>query len=172
VPGRPGFFHVVSPIDGIVLNQAFREELTRKSVKPNEPILRVGETEGGWEIELKIPQKHIGQILRAFKALDTDKLDVDLILKSMPTRTFKGKLFRRDVGGEANPNKDDPSDAEPVVLAYVQVEDPDIKDPLPKELLVTSTEIVAKVRCGPHAMGYSLFYGVWEFFYEKIVFFF
>jgi hypothetical protein len=37
---------------------------------------------------------------------------------------------------------------------------------------VTGTEVVAKVRCGNHAMGYSLFYGVWEFFYEKVVFFF
>ena len=27
-------------------------------------------------------------------------------------------------------------------------------------------------RCGNRAMGYSLFYGVWEFIYEKIVFFF
>jgi hypothetical protein len=32
--------------------------------------------------------------------------------------------------------------------------------------------VVAKVRCGDHAMGYSLFYGVWEFIYEKVVFFF
>jgi len=41
-----------------------------------------------------------------------------------------------------------------------------------KNLLLTGTEVVAKVRCGDHAMGYSLFYGVWEFIYEKVVFFF
>jgi hypothetical protein len=174
VPGKPGFFHIVSPIDGIVLNQSFREELTNKSVKPNEPILRIGDKDGSWEIELKIPQKHIGQILRAFETNKTDILDVDLILKSMPTRTYKGKLLRKDVGGEANPNREDTSDAEPVVLAYVQIEGEDIKEPLAndKGLLVTGTEAVAKVRCGNHAMGYSLFYGVWEFFYEKVVFFF
>ncbi len=81
-------------------------------------------------------------------------------------------MYRKDVGGEANPNREDTSDAEPVVVAYVQIEGEGIKDPLPKELLVTGTEVAAKVRCGPHAMGYSLFYGVWEFFYEKVVFFF
>jgi len=32
---------------------------------------------------------------------------------------------------------------------------------------VTDTEVHAKVRCGNRAMGYSLFYGVWEFLYEK-----
>src|SRR5262249_3797159 len=67
VPGAAtGYFFVESPIDGTVLNQSFREELTNKSVKPNEPILRVGKKEGRWEIEVKIPQKHIGQVLRAF----------------------------------------------------------------------------------------------------------
>src|SRR5205823_5801893 len=40
--GKAGYFVVKSPIDGTVLNQSFREELTNKSVKPNEPILRVG----------------------------------------------------------------------------------------------------------------------------------
>jgi hypothetical protein len=38
--------------------------------------------------------------------------------------------------------------------------------------MLTGTEIHARVRCGNAAMGYSLFYGVWEFIYEKIVFFF
>src|SRR5206468_1647260 len=95
VPGmKAGYFYITSPIDGRVLNQSFREEMTNKSVKPNEPVLRVGEKEGSWEIELKIPQKHIGQILRAFDYNKTDVLDVDVILKSMPTRTYKGILLR------------------------------------------------------------------------------
>jgi len=28
------------------------------------------------------------------------------------------------------------------------------------------------VKCGDHALGYALFHGVWEWFYEKVVFFF
>ena len=43
---------------------------------------------------------------------------------------------------------------------------------LPRDSLVSNTEVHAKVRCGSHRLGYSLFYGVWEFIYEKIVFFF
>jgi hypothetical protein len=175
--GKPGAFLIQAPIDGIILNTSFPEELTHKSVKPNEPILRVGKKEGRWEIELKIPQKHIGQVLFAFDPKDPNKdLDVDLILKSMPTRTFKAKLARKDIGGEATPNRDDQNEAEPVVLAYVRIDGSDIPEEkaLPKDgnLLVTGTEAVAKIRCGNHAMGYSLFYGVWEFIYEKIVFFF
>ena len=38
--------------------------------------------------------------------------------------------------------------------------------------LLTSSGVKAKIYCGDHAAGYSLFYGVWEFLYEKVVFWF
>jgi len=175
-PARFGYFLLQAPIAGTVLNGTFEEELTNKDMKPNEPILRVGNKSGTWEIELKILQKHIGQVLHAYGALNTKELDVDLVLRSSPTKTYRGKLARRDIGGEATPNRDDNNEAEPVVLAYVRIDGDDIdpaqRIPHDDNFLVTGTEVVAKVRCGQHAMGYSLFYGVWEFFYEKVVFFF
>jgi hypothetical protein len=60
------------------------------------------------------------------------------------------------------------------VLASVRISGPGIAkdDELPPELLVTGTVVHAKIRCGNRSMMYSLFYGVWEFFYEKVVFFF
>ena len=51
--------------------------------------------------------------------------------------------------------------------------DPDIDrtTSIPPALLQTAgTEVKAKIRCGDHSMGYSLFYGVWEFFYEHLIF--
>ena len=61
-----------------------------------------------------------------------------------------------------------------MVTAYVSLDDPSIPADLrvPPELITTGIEVHAKVRCGNHAMGYSLFYGLWEFMYEKVVFFF
>ena len=41
-------------------------------------------------------------------------------------------------------------------------------DQLPEDMLVTGTEVHSRIRCGNRAMGYSLFYGLWEFVYEKI----
>ena len=45
---------------------------------------------------------------------------------------------------------DDPTDAEPVLPASVQLDGPDIDEEyrMPPELLVPGTEIHAKVRCG------------------------
>ena len=61
-----------------------------------------------------------------------------------------------------------------VVLAVVSVDDPTIDSAyrLSPDLFLSGAEVHAKVRCGNHRMGYSLFYGVWEFFYEKVIFFF
>jgi hypothetical protein len=157
-----------------VLSGNFKDEFQGKQVKPSDPILKLGAKDGPWEIELKIPQKHIGQVLYAFERLRTDVLDVDFLVRTDPTRKFKGKLFLDKIAGEATPSRDDNNESEPVVLAYVNIDEKSI-DPayrLPPELLLSGTEVRAKVLCGNHKMGYSLFYGVWEFLYEKVVFFF
>jgi multidrug efflux pump subunit AcrA (membrane-fusion protein) len=152
----------------------FKELWEGKQARPSDPILRLGAKDGPWEIELKIPQKHIGQILHAFERLDVHELDVDFLLKTDPTRVFKGKLARNRLAAEANAARDEKDEAEPVMLAFVRITGADIPpdDRLPRDLRLSGTEVNAKVRCGDARMGYSLFYGVWEFLYEKVVFFF
>ena len=59
-----------------------------------------------------------------------------------------------------------------MVTAFVTITKEDLVKLRVDNLLVSGTEIRAKVRCGNKPMGYALFYGVWEFFYEKVIFFF
>jgi hypothetical protein len=186
VPNKPGYFLLNSPKFNLaqasnhtpawtVLDADFKENFQNKPVKPNEAILRLGDKNGPWEIEVKIPQKNIAQVRQAFPANDPGaKLDVDIIVLSEPTKKYKGKLAFDRIAAEATPNKDDHNESTPVVIAYVSLDDPSIPDDdrVPPELLVTGVEVHGKVRCGNHAMGYSLFYGLWEFLYEKVVFFF
>jgi hypothetical protein len=191
VPDRPGLFYLKAPrfsetrrAEGAagnaepfwtVLTPDFKENLPRQPVEPTKPLLRLGNKQGRWEVEMKIPQKHIGQVLYAFEREKTDKLVVDLIIKSEPTRTFQGILERSKIANEASPHRDDNDEPEPVVLAWVRIEGDDIPADkrVPRDLMqAAGIEVRAKVRCGDHAMGYSLFYGVWEFLYEKVVFFF
>ena len=56
--------------------------------------------------------------------------------------------------------------------ASVRLDGPDIPeaDRVPRDLLVSGTEVHAKVNCGPRRLGQSLFHGVWEFVYEKVLF--
>lgn len=171
---REGFFWLLAPFTGTVLNSDFRENFVNRFVKPSEPILRIGNKDGRWEVELKIPQKHIGQVLAALDRSPKHELDVDLLLTSVPTKVFLGKLSADKVGGQAQPNRDDNNESEPIVPAFVRVDGKDIPEDvrIPRNLLVTGVEVHSKIRCGYRPMGYSLFYGVWEFFYEKVVFFF
>jgi hypothetical protein len=172
---RPGYFWIQSPLTGTLLNSEFREDLANRSVKPSEPLLRIGDKTRGWEIELKIPQQHLGQIVEAFDPQHPDaELDVDLMLVSSPTRTYKGKLARTRITSQANPDRDNPSHPEPIVLASVRIDGPDIAetDRIPRDLLITGTEVHTRIRCGDRPLGYSLFHGLWEFTCEKVGFFF
>ncbi|MHB1423682.1 MAG: HlyD family secretion protein [Gemmataceae bacterium] len=191
-PAKPGEYYLRAPTftseerdrlghrEWTVLNGNFNEEWRDRYAKPSDAILKLGAKDGPWELELRIPQKHISQVLKAYegsgvKDLDEGKaLDVDFLLRSDPTRTYRGLLFRDHISSEAIPNRDEKDESEPEVIAFVTI-DHDSIDPaykLSREALTSGTEIRAKVRCGKHAMGYSLFYGVWEFLYEKVVFFF
>src|SRR5262249_42368484 len=138
--GQPGYYWLQAPafapgtahVEGeplwTVLNADFRENLKGKPVKPSDPILRLGNKRGHWELEMKIPQKHIGQVLAALKNTGKDVLDVDVRVRSDPTRVFKGKLHRDDIAAEGNPEKDERNEQEPMVLATVRLEDDGIPD--------------------------------------------
>jgi hypothetical protein len=176
----PGFYAVRSPIDGVVLTTDFKDKIGL-TVKETQPIMRLGAFDpknnrlSDWEIELKIPQKHIGQVLSAFQRLKPgEELDVDIMLKSEMTRMWRGKLARNKIAAEATPNKDDNNESEPVIPAWVRISGSGIAEDyqLPPEKLIAGLDVRTKIRCGNRAMGYSLFYGVWEFLYEKVVFFF
>src|SRR5262249_16629894 len=135
---------------------------------------RLGAKDGPWEIELKIPQKHIGQVLLAYERNGGQPLDIDFLLRSNPTRTYRGLLYRHKIASQADPNRDEKHESEPEVIAFATIDDDRIHRDyrLLGEALTSGTEVHAKIKCGKHRLGYSLFYGVWEFFYEKVVFFF
>jgi hypothetical protein len=156
-----------------VVSADFQEQLVNRWVKPSDPLLRVANTAGAWQIELKIPQKHNGYIRRAFKTNNPNEyLEVDVLVTSLPTQSFRGRLYRRDVTEEAAENKDDHNESERVVYSYVRVNDPDMpkEDFIPEELLVTGVEVHTKIRCGERSLGYCLFNGVYEFLYEHVFF--
>jgi len=196
IPNRPGWYMAkTGPFNPralrpdqqarwTVLNEDRKEALIGRTLRPSEEIIRVGNQAGLWHLELKIPQRNIGQIMRAFNTSGQYKreggdngrkyLDVDVLLSSMPDDSFRGRLYLDDLSAEAVPNKDEHDENEPVVTAYVKLNLEDIPAKLwvPENQFVTGLEVRTRVRCGDHALGYTLFHGVWEWFYEKVVFFF
>jgi hypothetical protein len=185
-PDKPGEYYLKAPdftpeekirvgkLEWTVLTGNFNDEWRGRMAKPSDPILKLGAKDGPWEIELRIPQKHISQVLKGYEYTHGEALDVNFILRSDPTHKYRGKLYQKNIASEAIPNRDEKDESEPEVIAFVTIDDPGIDQNyrLLRDALTSGTEVRAKVRCGKHSMGYSLFYGVWEFIYEKVVFFF
>jgi hypothetical protein len=197
-----GFFHARAPeLDLLkvsdprnrswtVLNSDNRTELNRRTVRTNEPLVRLGAVDGPWRVELRIPQRNIGQVQRALttpglhevdqspdptnpgKTVARKYLPVDVLFAGSETDSFKGRLYADDLGAEAVPNQNDHNESEPVVIAYVSVDPDQFAAADRKALFVAGLEVRTKIRCGQHSMGYSLFHGVWEWFYEHVVFYF
>lgn len=165
-----------------LLNADNREQLIGRTVRPNEPILRLGYVEGVWHVMMKIPQRNIGHVMKALETPGLHKtdvdgrvyLDVDLLVTSDADAKRSGRLYLDDIAAEAIPNRDDHNESEPIVMAKVKINLSDFPEDrqIPQALFVTGQEVHARIRCGDRALGYSLFHGVWEWFYEKVVFFF
>ena len=189
LPDTTGRFRALAPrievgVPGTwqVLSSDNRDELLNRAVKGNEPLMRLGAVDGPWRVELKIPQRNIGHIARAFSTEKLHKkdaagkkyLDVDVLLTSRPDTKFPGRLYDDDMSKQAIPNRDDHNESEPIVSAPVRVnlEEFGADGQIPAELRVAGVEAHIRIRCGDHALGYSLFHGVWEWFFEKVVFFF
>jgi hypothetical protein len=187
----PEFFRAVAPpLKGggrwTVLNDDRRENLKGRTFRPSEELFRVGNVGGAWHIKLDVPQRNVGQILNAFANPDAHFVEddpvkgkrpylvVDVLLASQPDASYEGRLYRDEMGAEAVPNKNDQDENEPVVPCYVKLNLPTIDESkwVPRDFFITGLEVRTRVRCGKHALGYTLFHGVYEWFYEKVIFFF
>jgi hypothetical protein len=188
-PDNSGNFRALAPRPDVgipgdwqLLSSDNRNELLNRVVRGNEPLVRLGAVDGPWRVELKIPQRNIGHIARALSTEGLHKkdasgkkyLDVDVLLTSRPDTKFPGRLYDEDLSKEAVPNRDDHNESEPIVNAPVRVnlEEFGPAGQIPQDLKVAGVEVHTRIRCGDHALGYSLFHGVWEWFYEKVIFYF
>jgi hypothetical protein len=169
---------LLSEPEWTVLDSKFEEDWRGRLSTPADPVLHLGARDGPWGLMLEVPHKNIGQVLHAMNELEEQGLppvlEVDFLLRTDPTRIYKGLLAKDKIAGKATPARTDNDEPESVVLAWVRIEGPDIPEDqrLPREQLLAGADVRAKIHCGQHRMGYALFYGVWEFFYEKVVFFF
>jgi hypothetical protein len=162
-----------------ILDSKFKEEWRGRLATPADPILHLGAKNGPWGLMLEIPHKNVGQILDAMHRLRAEGkedpvLDVEFLLRTKSTEQFTGRLKYSQIAGKATPSRNENDEPAPVVLAWVTIDDKDIPEDyrLPENLLLSGAQVKAKVCCGQHRLGYALFHGVWEFFYEKVVFFF
>jgi biotin carboxyl carrier protein len=160
---NPQFTPLVAPLAGKIVTFDAREQLIGKTVKPGDALLRVAQFQGSWEIELLVPEQHIGQIRKGLSASAAEALDVDLLLTSHPNRVYRGTLRKGNLGGETTLK-----DNKVVLPCWVQITDPELVAQL--DAMPLGVEVRAKVHCGERSLGYVWFGGLLEFFYEHVWF--
>jgi hypothetical protein len=152
-----------APQDGMVITFDPNDRLLSREVTPSDPLIQIADLKSDWEIELRIPESHVGHIREAIEQSKDGRLEVDILIASHPeSRRFKGSLSLADLAGAVEMHENEAN-----LLARVQLVDM-TRDELDK--MSVGTDIKAKIRCGNRPVGYVWFHELWEFFYEKVLF--
>ncbi len=155
---------VVAPMAGWVVTFDLHDRLMNMTVKPDVPLMKVVDLKGAWEIEIDIPEGNVGRIKEALANNGGDPLNVDILLLSRPDRSYKGKLYGGDLGGETTLN----AEKQPILRARVQLTGDLSRAELDKMPVGAETRVM--IHCGKRSIGYVWFYELWEFFYERVLF--
>lgn len=141
---------IKSPVAGQVVTWDVLRRLGGRPVVPGQQLLTVANPNGDWELELRMPDKRSGHLIRAWNDSDANERPAaSYVLKSEPTRIHSGVV--RDVAASANVHDEDGN----VVRVYVDL------DKTPAGRVRPGTEVIAHVHAGRHSLGYCKLY---EFF--------
>ena len=155
---------VYSPIPGQIITWDVEGLLLGRPVQAGQVLLTVAETGVGadWELEIEMPERRIGHVLKAQAANQT--LDVKYILASAPGREHDGTVTEKsDIQSRADVVQ---REAGPSVRIRVSIDKNDLKG---KDLR-PGMSVTAKVYCGRKPLGYVWLHEVWEWIERKVLF--
>jgi len=78
-----------SPIDGTVVSRNLRSELENRPVRRGDALFAVAELNGPWQIQVRVADRDTHYLLSRFSH---DEGKVQIILDSLPEKTFDGKI--------------------------------------------------------------------------------
>ncbi len=154
-----------SPIDGQIFTPEVKDHLEGRPVQQGQALLRVADPNGDWELNLHMPEDHMGHIARAKKLADdrNEPLSVSYILATEPATKLKGTVKDIRPSAEVDPKDKDEGN---VVVITVAINKQDID---PANLRAGAT-VTGKVHCGRRSLGYVWFHDLFAFIQAKVLF--
>jgi multidrug efflux pump subunit AcrA (membrane-fusion protein) len=146
-----------SPLAGQVVTWDVDRKLNRRHVSRGQIVLQVADPSGAWEIEVLMPEKYMGHLIRAQRQLG-EQLAVTYILATDPDRKQLGVLNEVHASAEV-----DPEDGNTVKL-LVKIDKEQLGELRP------GTEVTARVHCGRRPLGYVLFHEALAWFHKQVLF--
>jgi multidrug efflux pump subunit AcrA (membrane-fusion protein) len=148
---------VRSPIAGEVVTWRLRDKLVHRPVERGQTLVTIVDPAGPWELELRMPERRVGHLVRAAEGLGED-LDVTFHLATHPGEEFHGmvtELHRTaDVQGEDGNT----------VLVRVAVAREELPDLRP------GATVNARVHCGRRPLGYVWLHEAIEAVQSRVMF--
>ncbi len=163
---------VTSPLQGKIITWNINERLEDRPVQTGQLLMEVADVDGSWEIELNVPDRKLGHLLRALKQAqnteqqnteqqnteDSERVSVTYQLAAEPghnlTGTIKHVASATQLVNQQNGLK---------VLVEVDADE-----------IITSRQtrstVSAKIHCGTRPLGYVWFHEAAEFVQSKILF--
>ncbi len=146
-----------SPMAGQVVRWDLIRSLEARPVRQGQLLLQVVDTQGPWQLELRIPDRSVRHVLAA-QATTVGGLGVRFLFRMAPRVTYSSKL------GSVNLATDLDQAGELTTLAIVPLNQQEIPDLRP------GSSVIAKIHCGRRSIGYVWLREFLEFLQTRILF--
>jgi hypothetical protein len=155
---------VRAPIDGTVTTWDVQQKLFGRPVDVGDVLMTIAQTDGDWELEVKMPEHRIGDVSEAKAMFDKagEPMVVKYVLASNPKHDYQDNVSTISLT----------ADGEGEQGSFVKMRVP-ISAPSREALgnqLRPGTSAKAKAHCGRRAVGYVLFRDLVNFVHQRILF--
>ncbi|MBC7816380.1 MAG: HlyD family efflux transporter periplasmic adaptor subunit [Planctomycetaceae bacterium] len=148
-----------SPIAGQVVRWDLIRSLESRPVRQGQLLMQVVDPAGPWQLELRIPDRHVRHVLAAQAAMkDANRLSVRFLFHMSPTTTYSATLDDVHLATDLD------QDGELSTLAKVTLNPKDIPDLRP------GSSVIAKIDCGRRSLGYVWLRELLEFLQTRVLF--
>lgn len=149
-----------SPLAGQVVRWDMIRSLDSRPVRQGQLLMQVVDAAGPWQIELRIPDRHVRHVLAA-QAEVHDKpggVPVRFLFRMSPRTTYSAKLAEIHLATDLD------QEGELSTLATVTLD--------PKEIpeLRPGSSVIAKIDCGRRSLGYVWLRELLEFLQTRVFF--
>lgn len=148
-----------SPIAGQVVRWDLIRSLESRPVRQGQLLMQVVDPTGPWEIDLRIPDRHVRHVLAAQAAAkETNGLPVRFLFRMSPKTTYSAKLDTVNLATDLD------QDGELSTFAKVTLN--------PKEIpeLRPGSSVIARLDCGRRSLGYVWLRELLEFLQTRVLF--
>jgi len=150
---------VTSPIRGQVLTADLARLLANRPVQRGQKLLSLADIEGGWLVELHVPDNKVGYVQEAWqKAIDNGTpQSVEFALAIDPGTTYLGTV--QNIAARTSPREQ----AEPTVTVTVRLDDPPpVRRP--------GARVIGNIDCGGRSLGFVWLHDAWNAIRRRVLF--